>query len=151
MVKNVQTMSEATFPISLNLRLDWSELDLYGHINNVAYFKYLQASRINYWEHIGLYTTHQPGDIGPMLAATHCDFRRPLYYPGSIIIRASITEMRRTSFSINHRILDNEGALAAEGRDVIVLFNYRKGVKEVIPQTLRTLVERLEGRAFPAE
>jgi acyl-CoA thioester hydrolase len=141
---------ETTFPPSLHLRLDWSELDLYGHINNVSYFKYLQASRINYWEQIGMHSLLETGGVGPMLAATQCDFRKPLHYPGDITIRASITEMRRTSFSLYHRIQDGEGALAAEGRDVIVLFNYRTGIKEVIPQALCTLVETLEGRVFPA-
>ena len=143
-------MPEPTFPASLQLRLDWSELDLYGHVNNVAYFKYLQASRIHYWEQIGLASLHESEGIGPMLAATHCDFRKPLHYPGHITIKASITEMRHTSFRIAHRIFDSEGALAAEGHDVIVLFNYRKGLKEAIPQTLRTIVEALECRAFPA-
>ena len=137
------------YPVSLRLRLDWSELDLYGHINNVAYFKYLQASRINYWEQIGIESLHESDGIGPMLAATHCDFRKPLHYPGDISIKASITEMGNTSFHIAHRIFDSEGVLAAEGYDVIVLFNYRKGAKEPIPQTLRTIVEALECRAFP--
>lgn len=33
---------------SLELRIDWSEMDLFGHVNNVAFFKYVQASRVNY-------------------------------------------------------------------------------------------------------
>jgi acyl-CoA thioester hydrolase len=144
-------MSEPAFPVSLQLRLDWSELDLYGHINNVQFFKYLQASRVNYWEHMGMDFNNMPAGIGPLLASTHCDFRKPLYYPGRITVLASVTEMRRTSFRMDHRILDGEGALAAEGRDVIVLFNYGKGEKEPVPQSLRAIVEQLEGRLFPAD
>lgn len=34
----------------LNLRIDWSELDLFGHVNNVMYAKYMQASRVHFME-----------------------------------------------------------------------------------------------------
>ena len=142
-------MNDPVFPVSLSLRLDWSELDLYGHINNVAYFKYLQASRVNYWERIGMDSLHEARGIGPVLAATQCDFRKPLHYPGSITVRASITEMRHTSFSIHHHILNSEGQIAAEGRDVVVLYDYSKGAKEAIPEPIRRLVEAIEGRTFP--
>lgn len=142
-------MQESTFPVSLDLRLDWSELDLYGHINNVSFFKYLQASRINYWEKVAMEKLYDSQGLGPMLASTRCDFKKPLHYPGTITIRASVVEMRRTSFSIMHLITDEEGTLAAEGQDVIVLFNYRRGVKESIPNPLRSSIEMLEKRVFP--
>ena len=100
-------MNDYAFPFSLTLRLDWSEMDLYGHINNVSYFKYLQASRVNYWEQIGMERWFRDEQIGPTLASTHCDFRNPLHYPGNIIVRASVVEMRQTSFSIYHQIMND--------------------------------------------
>lgn len=143
-------MQDPTFPVTLQLRLDWSELDLYGHINNVSYFKYLQSSRVQYWQHIGISSLNVKAEIGPLLASTRCDFRKPMHFPGDITIRASVTEMKRTSFRLLHHIFDSDGDLAAEGHDVIVLFNYRKGEKEPIPALLREQIEALEGRAFPA-
>lgn len=140
---------DAIYPMTLRLRLDWSELDLYGHINNVSYFKYLQASRVHYWETAGMDKLYTEEGIGPVLAATHCNFRSSLHYPGDIIIRSSITDMQHTSFTIHHRITDESGVLAAEGRDVVVLYNHRKDAKEPIPQRLREFVEELEGRKFP--
>jgi acyl-CoA thioester hydrolase len=143
-------VSDYTFPVQLQLRLDWSELDLFGHINNVSYFKYLQASRLNYWESLGLTDWFKDQGIGPILASTRCEFRKPLNYPGNISVRVSVSEMRKTSFSLYHQILDDAGDLAAEGYDVVVLFDYRKGEKYVIPEDLRRQVEAAEGRAFPA-
>lgn len=142
-------MPDYRFPSVLQLRLDWSELDLFGHINNVSYFKYLQASRLNYWEMLGLTNWHQEEGIGPMLASTRCDFRKPLHYPGSITIRVSVAEMRTTSFSLYHQILNEKGDLAAEGHDVVVLFHYKNGGKHPLPAELRAKVEELEGRPFP--
>lgn len=141
-------MSEYKFPFSLELRLDWSELDLFGHINNVSYFKYLQASRLNYWEQLGLTDWFKNHGIGPILASTRCDFRKPLNYPGYITVRASVSEMRNTSFSLYHQITDEAGGLAAEGFDVVVLYNYRSNEKFPLPEDLRRMVEKAEGRSF---
>ena len=141
-------MTELAFPSILKLRMDWSELDLYGHINNVSYFKYLQSSRLNYWELLDMDRLSREHGVGPLLASTHCDFRKPLYYPGGITIRASVVEMRNTSFTIYHQILNDEGELAAEGKDVIVLYSYQNNDKYAIPVELRRMVEELEGREF---
>lgn len=144
-------MPDHKFPYQLQLRLDWSELDLFGHINNVSYFKYLQASRLNYWEQMGLTDWYKDKGIGPMLASTRCEFRKPLYYPGLITIRVSVTDMRNTSFALYHQILDATGDLAAEGHDVVVLYNYKKSEKHPLPAELRALVEEAEGRSFSTD
>jgi acyl-CoA thioester hydrolase len=142
-------MSNANaYPSTLKLRLDWSELDLYGHINNVSFFKYLQASRVNYWEMLEMERLAKEQDVGPILASTHCDFRKPLYYPGGITIKASIVEMRSSSFTIYHQILNVDGDVAAEGRDVVVLYSYQNNNKYTIPAALRARIEELEGRKF---
>ena len=44
--------------ITLEIKLDWSEMDLFGHINNVAYFKYAQSARVNYLESVGINTAN---------------------------------------------------------------------------------------------
>lgn len=141
-------MPDHAFPAELKLRLDWSELDLFGHINNVSYFKYLQASRLNYWEQLGLANWFKDHGIGPILASTRCEFRKPLNYPGTATIRVSVVEMRNTSFSLYHQIIDDSSDLAAEGFDVVVLFDYRKNEKFLLPDDLRRQVEAAEGRSF---
>lgn len=136
------------FPSSLSLRLDWSELDLYGHINNVAFFKYLQASRINYLEQVGLGALSADGP-GPIIAATECRFLQPLHYPGSIVVKASVSFIRHTSFGITHHIYNDAGGLAAEGRDVVVLYHHGTQQKMQITDALRKQIELLEQRDFP--
>lgn len=136
------------YPVKLVLRLDWSEMDLFGHINNVSYFKFIQASRVNYWETIGLTNLHSHMQIGPMLAATSCQFRKPLFYPGKITIEAGIHEIRNTSFTLRHRILNEQGEIAAEAEDVIVIYNFEANEKVSFPEELLQKVEALEKRSF---
>ena len=134
------------FPVQLHLRLDWSEMDLFGHINNVSYFKFIQASRVHYWELTGLATSFAVTKIGPILLSTNCQFIKPLHYPGNIIIESRMEFIRNTSFGIHHRILNDHGELAAEAHDVIVNFDFNKNEKTPISAAFREAASEIEGR-----
>ncbi len=136
------------FPVKLQLRIDWSELDLFGHVNNVAYFKYIQASRVNYWEVSGLAASFGKTKIGPILLSSSCQFIKPLFYPGQIIVEASIPFIRNTSFGIHHRILNENSEVVAEAHDVIVTYDFNKNEKVPVQDEFRKVVEVIEGRKF---
>lgn len=133
------------YPAKLKLRLDWSEMDLFGHINNVSYFKYVQSSRVNYWELIGLTKLHSDMGVGPMLASTSCRFFKPLFYPGSVMVQSSVINIGNTSFKMIHQILDINLAIAAEAEDVIVMYDFKQEEKAVIPEDIRKKIMELEG------
>ncbi len=141
-------MTEAVFPIKLPLRIDWSELDYFGHVNNVSFFKYIQASRVNYWDSIGLTASHRETHIGPMLASCKCDFRRPLFYPGQVTLLARVDFIKNTSFGICHRLIDDKGEIVAEAQDIMVMFDFNKNEKVPFPKDLKEKIEQLEGRTF---
>lgn len=127
---------------SLSLRLDWSEMDLFGHINNVSYFKYLQASRVNFWELLelnSLFATHQ---IGPTLAKTECSFSKALHYPGTIKVEVWIDWIKKTSFQLHHFIYNDDGQLCAEGRDIVVFFDYNLMKKKELSESQVQLMSR---------
>lgn len=134
------------YPVKLPLRIDWSEMDLFGHVNNVAYFKYIQASRVNYWELTGLAASFSDTKIGPILLSTSCNFIKPLYYPGNIIIAAKMEFMKNTSFGIHHQVLNEQGEVVAEAHDVIVNFDFNKNVKAPISAAFRDAVAAIEGK-----
>jgi|SRR6185312_4742144 len=139
---------EIKFPVELKIRLDWSEMDLFGHINNVMFFKYIQASRVNYWDEIKLMRNFNKTKIGPILVSTTCQFKKPLFFPGNITIQARVDFIKNTSIGIQHRILNDKKELAAEAQDVIVLYDFNSNEKVVIPQEIRKTIEDLEKRKF---
>ena len=136
------------FPVKLQLRLDWSEMDLFGHINNVSYFKYIQASRVNYWELTGLAASFSETKVGPILLSTGCQFIKPLHYPGLITVEARMEFMKSTSFGLHHRIISENREVAAEAHDVIVNFDFNKIEKTPISEAFRAAAERIEGKKF---
>ncbi|GAB5416079.1 MAG: thioesterase family protein [Crocinitomicaceae bacterium] len=141
-------MTENEFNVRLQLRIDWSELDYFGHVNNVSFFKYVQSSRVNYWDQIGLTKYHEENNIGPMLASSKCDFKKPLFYPGKVTILARVDLIKNTSFRIIHRLLNDKGEIAAEAQDIIVIYDFNKKEKVQFPIELKEKIATVENRKF---
>lgn len=130
--------------IELPLRIDWSDLDVFGHVNSLAFLRYVQAARVHYWERVGLYQLFLAERKGPILASVQCEFRRPLLYPGSVLIRATTAFIRTTSFGFSYTLHDAAGDVAAEAADVMVMFDYTANQKFRVPDIFR---ERLTAAA----
>ncbi|MFI5222525.1 MAG: acyl-CoA thioesterase [Bacteroidia bacterium] len=125
----------------LKIRIDWSELDMFGHVNNVSYFKYIQASRVNFWQQMGIDVSRKPHPIGLMLASCTCKFMKPLFYPGELFINVTVDFIKNTSFGFHHQLLNEKHELVAEAHDVMVMFDFEKNEKVLIPGELRLKME----------
>lgn len=140
--------NEIKFHVELPIRLDWSEMDMFGHINNVMFFKFIQASRVNYWDRINLMRDYETKKIGPILASSSCLFKKPLVFPGNIITRVRTEFIKNSSLGLHHQILNDKKEVAAEAQDVIVLFDFSKNEKITIPAEWRKNIEVIEERSF---
>jgi len=134
----------ATYKSHLEIRIDWSELDVFGHVNNVMFMKYIQSSRVHLWELVGLGDRVSLSGFGPMLASTSCQFLRPLFYPGNVVVRAKVSFIKNTSFGIDHIILNDKGDTVATASDVVVNFDFDKGEKRLLSDALRTQLSNLQ-------
>jgi acyl-CoA thioester hydrolase len=133
------------FKTKLNLRVDWSELDLFGHVNNVSIFKYVQAARVNYCGLLDLATLEKTGRSF-MVASTSCQFKKPVTFPGEVCIHTKISWIKNSSFQLDHCITGSAQEILAEATDVLVFFDHLQQVKLNIDDTLLKKMELLEGR-----
>ncbi|HRF99508.1 MAG TPA: acyl-CoA thioesterase [Bacteroidia bacterium] len=124
----------------ITIRIDWSELDLFGHVNNVAFHKYAQTARLNYVQAIGLMKLHQTQNIGFMVAETNCQFKKELLFPGNINIQTQIDFVKNTSLALQHIMTNDTGELVAMARDVLVVFDFNKKEKVLIPEEIKAKV-----------
>ncbi|MDU9375530.1 hypothetical protein McpSp1_01050 [Methanocorpusculaceae archaeon Sp1] len=119
------------------IRVDWDDLDAYGHVNNLIILRYVQTSRIHLCEEVGLMKGSTRPAHAPILAATSCRYCKPLYYPGTVTVDSVVTEVKNTSFLISHSIYDSDANLIATAEDVLVYFDYENECKTPIPDDLR--------------
>lgn len=122
--------------LSHHIRIDWSELDLFEHVNNVSYFKYIQSARVVFWEHIGLMQMHTNERLGAMLLKTECEFKKPLFYPGNVYISTGVKTIGNTSFQLKHILSDDGGDIVAQAEDVIVVYDFNEHKKQAIPNVV---------------
>jgi acyl-CoA thioester hydrolase len=91
---------------------------------------------------VGLMQSQSEEGIGPILASINCQFRKPLFYPGSVTVYSQVEEIGNTSFEIQYEIHNDKNEIAAEARDIIVLFDFNRQTKLAIPEDLRKRLPR---------
>ena len=69
------------FPLVIELPVVWGDMDAYGHVNNIIYFRYFESVRIAYFEQMEFGEYKEKTGIGPILAQTSFRFKIPLTYP----------------------------------------------------------------------
>ncbi len=135
-------------PVHLSIPVAWGEMDALGHVNNVAYFRYLESSRVEYLRRLGfgrLPGGTTPG-IGFILQSAQCRFRKPVVYPDTLRVTARCTEVGEDRFTLSHTIISTTlNDTAALGQGTIVIYDYAKASKVAIPAELRAAIEFLEG------
>jgi acyl-CoA thioester hydrolase len=127
---------------SFTIRTDWSHIDLLGHVNNVSFYTFIQSSRVNFWEQLGLDVTKTENPCGVMLASCACTFIKPVFYHDTITIHSSINFIKQTSFGFHHQLFNQKNELVAEANDVMVLFNFKQNEKVTIDDELK---EKMKG------
>ena len=70
-------MELSEFKLSLELRIDWSDLDIYKHVNNLTFMRFMQSGRVNFWETTGLSKKYEETNRGPMIAVSYTHLTLP--------------------------------------------------------------------------
>jgi acyl-CoA thioester hydrolase len=138
----------AGFPVVVEQAVVWGDMDAYGHVNNVVYFRYFENARLEYFRCMGWMEVEQETGIGPILAATSARFRKALVYPDQIRIGARVIRLGEDRFTLEHRIVSERlGGLVTEGEGTVVAFHHVRGEKALLPEVLRQRIHTLEGGA----
>jgi acyl-CoA thioester hydrolase len=139
----------AGYSVVIALPVQWGDQDAFAHVNNVVYFRWFESARIAYFRRIGLIA--EPGDrkLGPILAASSCNYRRSIVFPDTVRVGIRATRIGHSSIALEHRIVSEEQeALAAEGTSTTVFYDYASGRPHPVPDDVRRAIEELGGQAL---
>lgn len=137
----------ADFPVVIELPVQWSDQDAFGHANNAVYFRWFESARIAYLDHVKLGDRMSHDGVGPILAHIECNYRKQVKYPDTIRVGARVIRIGRSSIGIEHKLWSKEhGGIAADGKSTIVVFDYDANKPRAVPDWLREAIEKLEGR-----
>jgi len=139
----------AEFPVVIEQPVQWGEQDAFGHVNNVTHFRWFETARVAYLERLGMQYMTSPEGKGLILAAINCNYRRQIKYPDAVLVGCRVTRIGNASLTIAHAVFSRQdGAIAADGDSVVVMFDYATQKSRRVPAELRAAIGQLEGRGF---
>jgi acyl-CoA thioester hydrolase len=134
------------YPVWISLPILWGDQDAFGHVNNTVYIRWFESCRIVYGERAGFDESAGGRDIGPILAAVSCHYRKQLTYPDTVHIGARVPKIGNSSLRMEHVIISERlQAVAALGDSTIVSFDYTAQKPIAVSAEIRAKVEQIEG------
>jgi acyl-CoA thioester hydrolase len=115
--------------------LRFADVDANGHINNVAYLVLFESARGTYIAKHLPFMREQ--GLSTVIAHIDIDFRRQMFFPGTVRAGARLVEVRRSSFVLGQAIFDAEGQCAATGHAVVVTYDPGSGRGRPITEAVR--------------
>ena len=126
----------------VTVKVRWSDMDAYRHVNNARYFTYLEAARIHLFEQLtdgGWMDT----TTGPVLASVAMNFRLPVEYPATLEVGTVLVKMGRSSFELHHGIyFQDTETLVGDGKSVVVWMDRATGKATPLTDALRRKLDR---------
>ena len=103
--------------------LRWSDMDSYGHVNNVQYLRYLEDARVALFFE-GAVQTGVKSFEGELVVVRHeIDYRRPLLFRTEpVTVETWVTQIRSSSFTIDYEIRDDTTSYAT-ARSVLAAYD----------------------------
>ena len=137
-----QRVSSGPVPTSevghYQVHVRFSDVDAYGHVNNVKYFEYFQEARIvltaRVWREL-----HEEGEPAPsiVVAQTNVDYRQPILFRAEPYDCWSVvTRVGTRSMTIESQICDGARVLS-RAEVVIVFFDLQTGRSAEPPAAYR--------------
>ena len=126
---------EARFPIR------WGDMDAMGHVNNTVYFRYLEASRIDWLREVGC-APDARGE-GIVIANAFCNFYRQLEYPNEVLLKTYVSDPGRTTLESWGTIeyVSEPGIIRAAGGATLIWVDFPKQKAAPLPDWLRRLAQ----------
>jgi len=111
--------------------LRFADMDALGHVNNAAYFTFMEQARLE-WLAVHWPDLYKQG-TGPVIANASCTYRIPLVYPMDVEVRMYLGTPGRSSVDSYYEIVAN-GTTYAEGAAKIVWVDLSTGKSTPLPE-----------------
>ena len=126
----------------LSVEVPYGDIDAMGHLNNVAYLRYLEWARQKYW--LTMRGSTDFLDIDFVVARSEIDYRSSVEMGEVLEIDIHVSRMGRSSFDFSYRVTAADGRLVAEATTTQVSFDWRTRRKALLSPERRLEIEAFE-------
>jgi len=123
----------------------WSDMDAYGHVNNVVFLTYLEEARVDMLFRMGAELGAKALSEGVLVARHEISYRQPLvFHSRGVDIEMWVGAIKGASFEMRYEVRD-ESTVFADAASVLVTFDLESGrPRRVSDEERRFLVTYLE-------
>ncbi|MGD6779754.1 acyl-CoA thioesterase [Sutcliffiella horikoshii] len=134
-----QWMNEFSF--SHEVRVRFSETDMFGHLNNTVPFVYFEEARIEFFKSLGfMQDWTQPGsNTIPVVADLQCDFLQQVYFGEELELCVKAQQVGTSSVDLHYLGRKGNGEPCFVGRGRMVQLNKHTGKGEAWTEEQRNL------------
>ena len=122
--------------------LRWSDMDAYGHVNNVVFLRYLEEARIDLLFRLAPGEGENSLASGTVVARNEIDYLRPLVYrPEPVTIETWVARISGASATLRYEIKDEE-TVYARAATVVVPYLLDEGRPRRLTADEKAFLER---------
>lgn len=124
----------------MTIPIRWGDMDAMGHVNNTVYFRYMESTRIEWFDKIGFIPN--PQGEGPVIVNAFCNFYKQFEYPGNVLVKLYVSDPGRTTFEswCTLERTDQPGVVFAAGGATTIWVDFPKQKAVTLPDWVRALV-----------
>lgn len=129
------------YPIVHEQNVAWGDMDAFGHVNNVMYYRYIESARINYFDALNIFEQK----VLTVVASNQCKYLRPVFYPDQLKIAVRVDELRNSAMRMSYQLFSTvQNELVATAEAVIVCVDQENMQKAAIPEDIREKILKME-------
>ena len=104
----------------------FSDVDVYGHVNNVKYFEYYQEARIAFVLSMAGGLFDADSSMRQVVARIDVDYKQPIVFrPEPYTVETWVSRIGTSSYGLSCRIVDEVGAVYSTAEVTMVTFDTR--------------------------
>jgi len=126
------------FNILTEIEVQWGDMDAFRHVNNVAYVRWGETARIDYFNALNLFSSDpEQMNYAPILGFQSVKYIAPLVYPDTVIIGTKTEGIQRDRVILKSYFFSAyQQRLVAIKTHEVILFDYKKQQKISVPKEL---------------
>ena len=131
----------ADYPVIFEQKIAWGDMDAFGHVNNVMYYRYMESARIGYFDQLDIFNY----DVNTVIASNQCKYLKPIFYPDILKIGVRVEELRNSAMRMSYALYSTQqDSIVATGEAVVVFVDKIEMKKALMPQIIREKIIALE-------
>ena len=128
---------------SIDLPVQFRDIDVMGHVNNATYLQYMETARVELARRLG--QVRDGFRAGFIVASARCEFKKPIRDERRIAVSVWVSRIGDRSWDLDYSIRGPRKAEYAIGRTTQVAYDYKtKSAVQISGRLKKVLAKHVE-------